>query len=58
LTLEPDDHWYTDHRELATLTRWMADHGYSADQLADAVRRPWDHTTLYRHACRTIEHDD
>ena len=29
------------YADLAKLVRWMADNGYTPDQIADAVEKPW-----------------
>lgn len=34
---------------LKTLTKWLADNGWSATQVADAVARPQDYWPLYEH---------
>jgi hypothetical protein len=39
LTLE----WYANYENVSTLTSWMADNGYSAREVADAVQTPWSY---------------
>ena len=33
--------WFTYHENLVTLTRYMAENEYSAEQVAYAVEKPW-----------------
>lgn len=33
--------WWTSHDNLVTLTAWMANNNYQADNLAHAVEKPW-----------------
>lgn len=30
--------------DVVTLTAWMAEHGYTASEVAYAVEKPWKHT--------------
>lgn len=32
------------HADLIVLTRWMADEGFTAGEVADAVEKPWKYT--------------
>lgn len=36
--------WFQDHRNMIRLTHWMADNGYEAGDIADAVEKPWKYT--------------
>lgn len=33
--------WYVDHANIVVLARWMADNGYTAEDVAYAVEKPW-----------------
>lgn len=33
--------WFSDHSNLVTLTSYMAANGYTAEELAYAVEKPW-----------------
>lgn len=33
--------WFADHSNIVTLTSYLADHGYSANDVAYAVEKPW-----------------
>lgn len=47
---DPADDWYANHENLVTLTRWMADDGRSAYEVADAVEKPWKFTDEFKFA--------
>ncbi|MGB8383242.1 MAG: hypothetical protein WCG47_18680 [Dermatophilaceae bacterium] len=36
--------------DIITLTAWMAQHGYTADEIAYAVEKPWKHIDLITRA--------
>lgn len=35
------DPWFADHSNIVTLTAWLADSGFSAEDVAYAVEKPW-----------------
>lgn len=41
--------WWETHDNLVQLTRWMADNGSSADDLASVVEKPWKYTPEYEY---------
>jgi hypothetical protein len=43
------------HQDLVTLTWFMADNGYSAQDIAYAVEKPWKHVELLDEAKRAQE---
>jgi hypothetical protein len=47
--------WWIRHSNMVTLTRWMADNGYDADQVAYAVEKPWKHTAEFMKASSPIK---
>lgn len=48
--------WHTDRCRLSLLTTWMADHGYDAIQVAQAVAEPWAFYDEYRFALKWRHH--
>ncbi len=46
--------WFQVHDNLVTLTRWMADNGYTADDLAYAVEKPWKYEDEWRQAAEAV----
>jgi hypothetical protein len=36
-------HIVISHQDLIVLTTWMAGEGYTADLIAEAVRKPWNY---------------
>lgn len=50
--------WFEDHDNLVTLTRWLADSGYSARNIADVIEKPWkyDDEFAMAHTVNTHEH--
>lgn len=49
--------WYADHGNLITLTRYMADTGASAGDVAYAVEKPWAHEDEWRDALAAAKAD-
>jgi len=39
--------WFEVHENIAALARWMADQGFSASEVADAVEKPWKYHDEY-----------
>ena len=44
------DPWFTDHSNLVTLTSYMADNGYNAEDIAYAVEKPWKYEDVFAEA--------
>ena len=49
--------WYVVHANIVTLTAWMADQGYTAHTVADAVEQPWSYEEEYNQARAALEAD-
>lgn len=48
--------WWSDYRNIIRLTRWMADEGgWSAEDIAYAVEKPWKYEDEFRLAVKEIE---
>ncbi len=43
------------HQDLVTLCDWMAGHGFAADDLANAVAKPWKYRDELRLAKAALE---
>jgi hypothetical protein len=48
--VEPN--WWRDHDNVATLASYLADHGFTAHDVAYAVEKPWKFEDEYREALR------
>ncbi len=46
------------HDDLVVLTEWMARHGFTADEVVDAVAKPWKHLDYLERACQGLDPDD
>lgn len=54
---DPDGNWHESHDNVVILTRWMADDGRSAYEVADAVEKPWKFTDEYKMARYDLDND-
>jgi hypothetical protein len=45
-----DTPWFAYHENIVTLTRYIADQGYSADDVAYAVEKPWKYEKEFKEA--------
>lgn len=43
----PTQRWEPTYDEVVRLTAWMAQHGYSASDVAYAVEKPWKHADYW-----------
>lgn len=48
--------WWDDHEELVLLTSWLAGAGYSAEQVAYAVEKPWKYSEEHAVAGWALAH--
>lgn len=49
--------WYAVHANLVLLTRYLADGGWEAETIADAVEKPWKYEPEYRAARAVADHE-
>jgi hypothetical protein len=42
-TLPQDERWFADYANIVTLTAWLAENNYDADEVARAVEKPWNY---------------
>lgn len=48
------DPWYSYHENIVTLTRYLADNGWDADDVAYAVEKPWKYEEEFQEAQKDI----
>jgi hypothetical protein len=49
--------WWQVYDNVVLLTRWLADNGHDAQQVAYAVEKPWKYGDEFSQAQRDLEED-
>jgi hypothetical protein len=51
----PQDDWFEDWDNIITLTTWMSNNDYRADEVAYAVEKPWKFEDEWNKAKKEVE---
>jgi len=55
-SIEPE-FWFQTYANIVTLTSYMADNNMDAQEIADAVEKPWKFTEIFEEAQAELDND-